>query len=135
VFVERSCRALRRRLTELGRDQAAGRRNLADHRLEPGEKDGADVKLARIVPGENVIRDAPRIRIADLLDLSQVDMPDQMRAKVAAKLLAALLADRKDLHRLASGQKLPRMQAHELDHRRIEPAADAPLGTGHDQKT
>src|SRR5690606_5697171 len=87
-----------------------------------------------IVPGENVIRDAPRIRIADLLDLSQVDMPDQMRPKVAPKLLAALLADRKDLHRLASSQKLPGMQAHELDDRRVEPAAEATLGTGDDQK-
>src|SRR3546814_18237419 len=53
---------------------------------------------------------------------------------VATQLVAALLADAENLHRLAGGGQFLDLAAGELDDRRVEGAAQAALGGGDHQQ-
>src|SRR5690606_17520924 len=95
--------ALKRR-----RDDLARGRDLADHGLEAVEEDRRDVDLARVEAPDEVACDALGHVVAHLLHLGEIDVADEMLGEVALELLAALLADGQDLHRLALPEKLGR---------------------------
>jgi hypothetical protein len=103
------------------------------HRLEAAEEQMRDVVLALVEALQQVFGDPLGVGVGDPAHLGEVVMVHEPVGIVALQLLAALLADGDDLHRLALAFELHDLLARQLDDRGVEAAAQTALG-GADQQ-
>src|SRR5690606_36033288 len=120
-------------LGQLGRDELMGRRLLRDDGLELAEVEGADVELAGVEQGEDLVRDLLGMRIADLPYASEIDPVDDQLAVVAAQDVVTLAADAQDFYRLAVLLQALDVLPRQAGYAGVETAAQPALG-GHDDE-
>ena len=136
VFVDgrgAGARALRLGGRNLRRDELQRDRLLLDHRLELREVERRHVEPARLVKGEQLLRDVVGMREGDLADAAQIDAIDVMGAELAPHGFGALAAHHDHLHRLALGKQMLSVAARQLRDVGVEAAGQTALA-GHDDQ-
>src|SRR5690606_5110600 len=97
------------------------------------EEQRRHVEFALVEQGENLLRHLVRIGEAQLLDLAESDIVDDIVRERTAQDIIALASDGQDFHRLALGEELQRVLAGKPDDRRVEAAGETTL-TGRDDQ-
>src|SRR5208283_5521466 len=109
-------------------------RNLRDHRLEPREKQSADVELAGLVQRNDLAADRVGIVETDRANRTQIDHFDDLASELPAQDVMPFFADTKDFDRLALPYERHRRLAREPRDRGIKSAAKTALGGADDQE-
>src|SRR5690242_10425583 len=132
VFVGRR-RRLAVLLLHFQRNELLGRWNLGDDRPEAGEEQRADVELACLETGNDLVCDVLGIVEAKLPHAAQIDVLDNLLLELPAQLIVAFAPDAEELDFLAFGHQLCGALARQTHDRGVEGPAKTALA-GADQQ-